>query len=404
MLCAAEAEVTYYPFQYWTGAGEYPELLASFLTPDRPALAGIVSRAGELLRTWTGDGTMDGYQSGDQDRVIRQASALYVAVRDHGIRYIHSAPGLGEVPQPVQFAEVTLQEHAGSCLDLVILFASLLEAIHLHPFILQSEGHLFAGLWLNETAFMPSVTVGSEKAARELNKGIGAAVMFETTLVTKAGTNFELARRTAEMEARDPARPVTVLYDISSIRADGIRPLPLRSVSVDEQPEEEAADRQAAERDAADGQRDEKPYADDRVVGSRGTERRDAGDWIPESNDTGSGLKKNGAAASRDAENRDTGSSAAGNKDEDSTGRMKTAPGRIRRDTQPVMILRETMMQGTGTRRKLLRESMLLRGTVRNWKKAGRRPTYQRPPRKRRSRSGLTAGSASFSHYSLTTR
>lgn len=82
------------------------------------------------------------------------------------------------------------------------------------------------------------------------------------------------------MEARDPARPVTVLYDISSIRADGIRPLPLRSVSVDEQPEEEAADRQAAERDAADGQRDEKPYADDRVVGSRGTERRDAGDWI----------------------------------------------------------------------------------------------------------------------------
>ena len=167
VLCAAEAEVTYYPFQYWTGAGEYPELLASFLTPDRPALAGIVSRAGELLRTWTGDGTMDGYQSGDQDRVIRQASALYVAVRDHGIRYIHSAPGLGEVPQPVQFAEVTLQEHAGSCLDLVILFASLLEAIHLHPFILQSEGHLFAGLWLNETAFMPSVTVGSEKAARE---------------------------------------------------------------------------------------------------------------------------------------------------------------------------------------------------------------------------------------------
>ena len=321
VLCAAEAEVTYYPFQYWTGAGEYPELLASFLTPDRPALAGIVSRAGELLRTWTGDGTMDGYQSGDQDRVIRQASALYVAVRDHGIRYIHSAPGLGEVPQPVQFAEVTLQEHAGSCLDLVILFASLLEAIHLHPFILQSEGHLFAGLWLNETAFMPSVTVGSEKAARELNKGIGAAVMFETTLVTKAGTNFELARRTAEMEARDPARPVTVLYDISSIRADGIRPLPLRSVSVDEQPEEEAADRQAAERDAADGQRDEKPYADDRVVGSRGTERRDAGDWIPESNDAGSGLKKNGAAASRDAENRDTGSSAAGNKDEDSTGK-----------------------------------------------------------------------------------
>lgn len=271
VLCTAEAEVTYYPFQYWTGAGEYPELLASFLTPDRPALAGVISRAGELLRTWTGDGTMDGYQSGNQDRVIRQVSALYVAVRDHGIRYIHSEPGLGEVPQPVQFAEVTLLEHAGSCLDLVILFASLLEAIHLHPFILQSEGHLFVGFWLNGTAFMPSVTVGSGKAARELNKGIGAAVVFETTLVTKAGTNFELARRTAEMEARDPARPVTVLYDIASIRADGIRPLPLSTVPEDEQPEEETTDRQTA-----GGKRGEKPCARDYAAGERGTGIGDA--------------------------------------------------------------------------------------------------------------------------------
>ena len=69
-----------------------------------------------------------------------------------------------------------------------------------------------------------------------------------------------------------------------------------------------------------------------------------------------------------------------------------------------VMILRETMMQGTGTRRKLLRESMLLRGTVRNGKKVGRRPTCQRQSRKRRSRSGPTAGSASFSPCRLTTR
>lgn len=236
-LVAEEYPVTLYPFHSWTGSGEYPELLAAYITPGRPPLAGIISRAGELLRTWTGDGTLDGYHSHDQQRVLRQISALYIAVRDHGMQYVHSPENLGDVPVQVRFAEESLEGHVAGCVDLTLLFCSLLEAVHLHPVILQSRGHFFCGLWLDETSYMPAVTEGTERAAGELNRSIGVLAVFEPTLVTRADTNFETARRTGEMETRDSVRPVERIYDIEGIRQEGIRPLPLRTATDEEMDE-----------------------------------------------------------------------------------------------------------------------------------------------------------------------
>lgn len=133
--------------------GLYPELLSSFVTPNHPELARIIARATEFLGQWTGDTSMDGYQSQDPNRVLSQAAAIFTAIKEQGIAYVVPPASFERVGQRVRLCDMVLQQKLGTCLDLSLLYASCLEAVGLHPLLITTVGHIFTGVWLEEKMF-----------------------------------------------------------------------------------------------------------------------------------------------------------------------------------------------------------------------------------------------------------
>ena len=75
------------PFDQWHGESVMPELLASFVTPNHPCLVPICKRASEILKSMSGCGDIDDYQSTDLLRVRQHVEALYQALAEQNILY-----------------------------------------------------------------------------------------------------------------------------------------------------------------------------------------------------------------------------------------------------------------------------------------------------------------------------
>lgn len=55
VLLSRHEEITVLAFDEWQGISIYPELLATFVTPNHPELPKIIGRAADILGHWTGD-------------------------------------------------------------------------------------------------------------------------------------------------------------------------------------------------------------------------------------------------------------------------------------------------------------------------------------------------------------
>ena len=228
IIASLERTVRILAYDEWAGAVENPESLVGFIQPDHPRLSEIITKAGALLKLWTGDGTFDGYLSGDQNRVITQASAFYIALRDLGITYEHSAPGFGMQPGRVRFADELLDGRLAGNLDLALIFASLFESSGIYPILFQNDRHFFVGFHLGQSFGETGFISDPASVQKYISDGIGKFVVFEPTLVTQSGTNLETARRTGELELRDSVRPVRFIYDAAVLNLNGFRSLPVR--------------------------------------------------------------------------------------------------------------------------------------------------------------------------------
>ena len=78
-------ELTALAFDEWHGYTYYPELLTAFVTPNHPQIAAINARAAELLGAWTGDPSLDAYQTQDPNRVLQLCAAVYGALQEKNI-------------------------------------------------------------------------------------------------------------------------------------------------------------------------------------------------------------------------------------------------------------------------------------------------------------------------------
>ena len=56
-------------YDQWGGLNVLPEMLAAFITPNHTAISPIIKRAASILGQWTGNPSLDEYQSRTPDRV-----------------------------------------------------------------------------------------------------------------------------------------------------------------------------------------------------------------------------------------------------------------------------------------------------------------------------------------------
>ena len=225
--CLAEAslELTALAYDQWHGLGIHPELLCAFVTPNHPEIARLTARAAELLGKWTGDPSLDAYQSQDPNRVLAQAAAVYGAIQERSVVYAVPPASFEAVGQRLRLCDAVLEQKLGTCLDLSLLYTACLEAIGLHPLLILKQGHAFAGLWLEDLTFSESVQDDASLVTKRLAEGIQELAVVECTALTAGKqVSFDEAAATAQREMND----VEAILDVTRARLSGVRPIPMR--------------------------------------------------------------------------------------------------------------------------------------------------------------------------------
>ncbi|WP_197525842.1 DUF3320 domain-containing protein [Pseudobythopirellula maris] len=209
----------------WGGMGGMGELLPAFVTPNEPALSPLLKSTAEILSSHGHPAALDGYQSGDPNRSYMLAAALWSAVAARSLTYANPPGSFEQVGQKTRRVTTVLGDGLATCLDTSLLFASGLEAIGLHPVVLMTEGHCFAGVWLTEKTFNRLC----EPDCSEVRKALSAKelVVFETTLVTHVpAAKFADAIRAAEAKVSEACEHEFVAaVDVARARMSQIRPL-----------------------------------------------------------------------------------------------------------------------------------------------------------------------------------
>jgi very-short-patch-repair endonuclease len=228
VIGAARYPVDVLAFDEWSGGAALPDLIAAFVTPNHPAVADILREAADLLGQWTGSASLNGYQSRDPNRARMHLAAIYSVLQGRRIVYCVPPASFEETGQKIRPADDILGHRLATCLDLAVLYAACAEQAGLHPLIVFTQGHAFAGAWLVGQSFPDSVQDDLTLLSKRVGPGAQEICLVETTaLCDGQDVAFDEAVALAEEHL---SRPEDFRYfvDIRRARAANIRPLPSR--------------------------------------------------------------------------------------------------------------------------------------------------------------------------------
>jgi hypothetical protein len=228
VLLTQERELRFLAFDQWQGTGMMPELLAAFVTPNHPRIAGVLRRAADLLGSWGEPSSLNEYQSRSPDRVRKQAAAIYAALSELGLTYASAPASFEDSGQRIRLCDQLFDQGIGNCLDMSLLFASCAEAAGLHPIVVFVKGHAFAGLWLVEETFPDPVNDDVTLLTKRTAEGIHEILVVEATGMNRgSGMGFEGAVLQAAAHLLKPDA-FQLFVDLRRARHARIRPLPVR--------------------------------------------------------------------------------------------------------------------------------------------------------------------------------
>ena len=214
-------------YNEWPGLQDMPGLLAAFVSPNHPDLSPVLHAVAERLEQVTGDGALNGYQAGDPQRVRAMLAAVHDAVCAASVRYVSAPPSFERSGQKIRMPEQVLGERLGTCLDLSLLYAAVLEQIGLQPVLIVQNGHALVGVWLtderhDEQELGPSL---------ELRKAVKAGVLqvIESTMACVVPAQTPARAMAAGEQRLLDDKQFRVALDVAAARRAGIRPLPVRT-------------------------------------------------------------------------------------------------------------------------------------------------------------------------------
>ena len=221
-------EVELLTYDQSVGLLSFPELISAFVTPNHPAVTGVLRSAAEYLAKWDGDPSFTAYQRQNPNSVKAQLAAVYAALQAENIAYAMPPAGYETSGQRVRLSDRVLNEKMGTCLDLSVLYASCLEAAGLNPMLIFTNGHAFCGCWLEELTFPECVTEDISALSKRIADGIDEICLIECTAFA-AGKNvdFDEAISIAARNLSDPG-PYFSIVDVHRCRGSKIRPIPVR--------------------------------------------------------------------------------------------------------------------------------------------------------------------------------
>lgn len=234
-IAACEIFCHLVPPMDWPGVTGGPELIAGFVRPNDPAVAGILRNASEKLQQSGRSPVLDGYQSHNKGRTWELAEAIFAALGDEDLVLSLPRPDFVRDGQPVRPPSEILANKTADSLELVLLLAACLEHAGLDPLVGFNDGHVFCGLWLSpgDPSFRLVATAQSLRP-RITNHDL---ILIETTMITAVPkVRFRTAAaKAAIMIAESVEAPLDVVVNIREARyrditpQDGTLPAPIEA-------------------------------------------------------------------------------------------------------------------------------------------------------------------------------
>ena len=229
VLAEKHSDISILTFNEWGGSNVMPEVLAAFSTPNHPEISLIKKRASEILARWTGNPSLNAYQDRDHNRVKFQMAAIYEAISEKAITYCVSPASFESQGQRIRTVDEIFALKMGNCLDMTMLYAGCLESIGLHPLVILTDDHAFAGCWLIPDSFADSYNDDSSLITKRMADGMNEVLVVECTAMNEgSAANFDSACAAAKQTLLTTEK-FSFFIDVCRARVSQIRPLPLRT-------------------------------------------------------------------------------------------------------------------------------------------------------------------------------
>ncbi len=220
-------ELELMPYDHWLGTQVLPQTLVSLVTPNHPAIGQLVVQAAGLMKVLTGASALTAYQTGNPNDVRHQVAAAFAAIHSQGIVYRSMAASFEVIGQRVVMPDQVVATKMGNCVELTVLFASVLEAMGINTVLIMQQSHAFLGVWLVDDCYPCSVCDDAAFVEKKCAEGIDEMMVLECTAATQEKASFEEAQRTARQALADHSQ-FEMFIDVKRARLERIFPLPTR--------------------------------------------------------------------------------------------------------------------------------------------------------------------------------
>lgn len=239
----------------WMGRWEWLDkpgtwdYIPAFVMPYDEGVLDVIDQADDVLKKiGSPTSSFSGYQRGDPAFVELQVKAVFSCLRDDPFRLSYINPPPVPVYEPgenlasgqrVRTPADVVSRSRGTCHDLSILFASVMEHVGIYPLVVLIAGHTYVGFWKDSDAYRDYWrAVRKEKRRRHDTDGLwaisdisvlrqlfeqGALTFFEATDVTNRNAEFEAALEEGK-EKLYSERRFDVAIDVQASRIE-IQPL-----------------------------------------------------------------------------------------------------------------------------------------------------------------------------------
>lgn len=225
-----EVELLAYNSHAWGGVP--PATYACFVTPNHPVIMQVLKQVREILKSNTGNNSLDGYQTGNPQKVYEMTKALYEAFKQLGISYINP-PASFEGYQKIRLADQVLLEEMGTCADLSVLAAACLEQMGLNSLLIEFNNHVLPGVWLEEDVNSELII---DNVGKLINLYESQSLLFfdSSTYASYPQPPFDKAIQIAYFYLKAEKNSLFErAIDINIARNNGYKPLPIRMEAVE---------------------------------------------------------------------------------------------------------------------------------------------------------------------------
>lgn len=229
IVAEQKEQMTIFAYNEWSGARSNPDMLAAFVMPNHPVISNLMLEAAQILKKWKKPVSLEGYQSGDPNRVRDLAAAAYAAIQKKNIVYAEP-PASFEEGQKIRTPELIIEQHMGTCMDMTLLYAACLEAMGLHPLLVLMRGHIYAGIWLDEKSFDNTLTSNPQELLGRFDTGTDELTFVEcTAMCAGRDISFDDAEATAKYGNLSNLEEFAFAIDVFRARRSDIKPIPVRT-------------------------------------------------------------------------------------------------------------------------------------------------------------------------------